>query len=99
MEFAKYEVNLGCQLAGFPTHSIQGSGHVEIQIKGFATPDDDGRSFYRMLESSFSMFLGPYFKDGKHFVSDISNCLAVLDKNQKATVYINGKIDVRKEIA
>jgi len=95
MEFTKYEVNLGFQLAGFPTHSIQGPGEVEIDIKGFATPDDNGKVFYRMLENTSNMFLVPYLKDGKHFVSDINNCLVVLHKNQKATVYINAPLMVR----
>jgi hypothetical protein len=98
MEFVKYEIKLDHLIAGFPTHALKGPGELEIQIKGFATPDDNGRLFYRMLESSIGTFLGPYLKDGKHFVSEISDCLVLLHKDKKATVYINPPLSIEMQM-
>jgi len=95
MESAQYTVELSQPPVGLARHPGQDPHHWWVMTKGLSTPDGDGYSFYSAMNSFTEMFLTPYLADGKHFVSDISNAIAVFGPELKADVRVNFPVLLR----
>ncbi len=82
----RFEVELEKLPGGIAAHSIDAGKTGQIIQRDFAT-DANGQQFYNYLEL-LSPFLTPFIKAG-HRESRIDNCLVIIDKTKRATVYVD----------
>lgn len=98
----RYEINLENLPAGYAAESVDKGETLKVINKDFLTTEN-GQIFFKCLEGFESKFLRPFVQDGANKVSTIDHCLVLIDKNKKATVYINeldfiGKMIPKRDI-
>jgi hypothetical protein len=88
--FLKFDIQLDGLLAGFPTNSCKPGQYIWICQKEFIS-SEDGDLFINRLEGFPSLLLNKIAEIHKTIIvqSSIDNMLAILRKDETATIYIN----------